>query len=385
MLSPYSLFRILWKCRLLWLADFLNELLLFPDSKAGWLPFALPRAFELCMKERIDLVYSTSPPETAQLVGLILNRRLKLPWVVDYRNEWTTNPYSPRAAGCLHASRHARLERCVTLASDRVVTLSPAHTEMLIEADPQARNKYVTVENGFDEDEVAVAAEEARRNLLLASTARSGMNGDGCSPAKVFTVAYIGAFHNRLGPNVFLEACNHLIQSGAVEEEKFRFCVAGYPWEISRYLSPAVRWLEYAGYLSHKDALVLMHEADVLLLVMRDDAPRTLPGKLYEYLAAGKPILALAPPDSLVAERLKRTRTGVVVHPNDVGAVAEALSSMYRQWNEGRLALLPDWSEIRKFERRKMTSLLAQTFDAALLKVIRENPRNPRFVSSSRG
>lgn len=361
MLSPLLLFKVLWKCRLHRVAEFLEQFLLFPDTKVGWLPFALRKAFEVCRREKIDVVYTTSPPETTQLVGLYLKNRLKLPWVVDYRNEWTTNPYGRGTGVCLHLPWHSRLERKVTLSADRVITLSPAHTEMLIKADPQARDKYVTIENGFDAVEVEAAAKRAKTETEVTSHCEDAER----RRQRIFNLVYAGAFHSKLTPFLFLDTLQKLITNGVIDESRFRFSVAGYPWELRDHLGRYGKWINYAGYLAHEDALVLMHRASALLLMIRPDAPRTLPGKLYEYLAVGKPILALVPPNGLAAKIISEARSGVIVAPDDVPAISSALTSMYRQWERDELEVEPNWELIRRYERYNLAQELARILDAA--------------------
>ncbi|MDQ7779737.1 MAG: glycosyltransferase [Planctomycetota bacterium] len=361
MLSPVLLFKALWGLRLHRVAALIGKAVLFPDDKIGWFPFAVRAALRICREKRIDVVYTTSPPETAQLIGLYLKRRLRLPWVVDYRNEWFTNPYAPVRGGGLRAAAHARLERQVARTADGVITLSPAHTRMMVEEDPANASKYATIENGFDADEFADAAAAA---LDPRPTARS--DGPRTLPdSDVLKVVYVGVFHSTMDGSTFFEVCDRLLTRGAIDRKRFRFCMAGYPWRVGKYRRGRESWFEYLGYLERHDALRLMHTADLLLLLIRHDAPRTLPGKLYEYIATGKPILALVPPEGLAADIVRRTRTGFVVPPDRPEEVENLLGCLYRKWAEGGLKVEPSREEVARYERSIQVPRLAEILAAA--------------------
>jgi glycosyltransferase involved in cell wall biosynthesis len=118
------------------------------------------------------------------------------------------------------------------------------------------------------------------------------------------------------------------------------------------------------GHLPHQEALAHQLAADLLLLVVGSGpgSSAVATGKIYEYLAAGKPILALTPA-SAAADLLEEAQVGMIAPPDDPKAIASALTRLYRDWREGRLQAAPDPSFLARYDRRNQTARLAQIFD----------------------
>jgi glycosyltransferase involved in cell wall biosynthesis len=124
--------------------------------------------------------------------------------------------------------------------------------------------------------------------------------------------------------------------------------------------------ITFLGYKSHQEALELMTSADVLLLIMSSkevsDAktgPLAIPGKIFEYLGAKRPILAIAP-SGTAADIIKSTKTGVVVPPQNTSVIAQTIFKMFQDWKDGTLKIAE--SDISKYERKGLTQKLAKVF-----------------------
>jgi len=316
-------------------------LLYLPDQQVGWLPWACAGALELARSA--DLVYSTSAPYTAHLVGLWLKLRLGRPWVADFRDEWSLNPFFQYPSPALLALNRL-MERRVLAHADRVLATTPGHAAGLASLMPVARRARVSViHNGYDPADLPAAV----------------------APATRFTLVHVGSFYGIRQPTSLLHALERLVASGEVLADDVRLILAGSgaaPITIPPALATVV---ELPGYLPHQAALRLLHSATVPVLIVGARwvaGLDNIPGKLYEYLATGKPILALADANSYAAQLLRRTRCGVVV-PDEPAAIAAALHTLYTQWRTGTPAVEPDWEEIRRYNRRRLTGELAAIFD----------------------
>jgi glycosyltransferase involved in cell wall biosynthesis len=323
-------------------AQLARLLLYLPDQQAGWLPWACAGAIRLARSA--DLVYSTSAPYTAHLVGLWLKLRLGRPWVADFRDEWSLNPFFQYPSPALLALNRL-MERRVLAHADRVLATTPGHAAGLASLMPAARRARVRViHNGYDPADLPAAV---------------------APPAALFTLVHIGSFYGVRQPTNLLRALDRLVSSGALPAGDVRLVLAGSgaaPIMVPPALATVV---ELPGYLPHQEALRLLHSATVPVLVVGARGVAGLdniPGKLYEYLATGKPILALADAHSYAAQLLRRARCGVVV-PDESAAIAAALHTLYSQWRTGTPGVVPDWEEIRRFDRRRLTGELAAIFD----------------------
>ncbi len=126
------------------------------------------------------------------------------------------------------------------------------------------------------------------------------------------------------------------------------------------------------GYKSHKEILTLMANADVLLLIMSSDevydarvGPLTIPGKVFEYLGAKRPILAIAPPGT-ATDIINSTKTGVIVHPRDTSAIAQAIFKLFQDWKSGALKGVD--GDVSEYDRKVLTQKLAKVFQQVQVK-----------------
>lgn len=318
-------------------------LLYLPDQQAGWLPWACARAAELARDA--DVVYTTSAPYTAHLVGLWVKQRVGTPWVADFRDEWSLNPFFQYPSPALLALNRL-MERRALAVADRALATTPGHAAGLAMLTPEARRGNVRVlHNGYDPADAP----------------------DGpVAPFERFTLAHIGTFYGIRQPTGLLLALERLIAEGALPAGEVRLVLAGAgaaPIAVPPSLAGVV---ETPGYLAHRDALRILYAATTPVLAVGARGAAGLdniPGKLYEYLATGKPILALADPRSYAAEIVRRARCGVVAPPDDVPAIMAALRELYARWRSGAPPEDPDWDLIRSFDRRRLTGDLAAIFD----------------------
>jgi len=289
--------------------------LMLPDDQRGWVPFAARRATQLARELRFDAVVTTSAPYSAHLVGQRLKRRTGIPWIADFRDEWTTNPYlRDRYPTQWHLKFNRSLEREVLREADRVVCVSRPWLDALHDLVPKLPgNKFVVLPNGYDgehfRDEAPVAPDR-------------------------FRIVYTGMFYGPRSPTPFLEALDLVRQRQRIPADEIEVVFMGRSgWsdsvadESSRC---SVRIVEQRPYF---ESLKVLREAAVLLLVIpREGGSGNHTGKLFPYLASGRPILATAPEPNVAAELIRESRSGVVAPPDDPAAIAAAIESLYEDW-----------------------------------------------------
>jgi glycosyltransferase involved in cell wall biosynthesis len=295
---------------------------LLPDSYRAWAGPAVRAGLGRLARGGIDAVLSTSPPETAHLVGARLARGApggRLPWVADFRDPWVALHYR-KPPSPLHAWLHRRMERRVLEQADRVLCASRTHEQAVREAlGARAGARVAFLPNGVELDsgppEVAApaaaappAAGEGRLRVVLTGTLVE-------VPA---LETFLGALARRLEREPAWRGRLEVVLAGP-HEERHR------AWAADPRLAGVVR---LPGPVSNAEARRLQREASVLLLVRNEGAgyAAMVPGKLYEYLAARRPLVAMVGESE--AARLARDCGARLVDPADgdgaVGAVFEA-------------------------------------------------------------
>jgi glycosyltransferase involved in cell wall biosynthesis len=305
--------------------------LLVPDENVSWNLTAIPAATRIVKREEIDVVITTSPPNSIHLVGAAVKRLTGTRWVADLRDSIAAHPHRRIESLAVRAkeSTAAGIARLVARSADGIVTASEAIAEEARSLEP--RGAVTTIPNGCDFDDFAGL--EYRR-------------GDR------FTITHAGSFFGKRSPRPFLEA---LAASNLDVVARFvgDFRPVDRDWAEGLGLGDR---LELHPYTSHRRALELQRSSDALLLLIPDAAGRgrgVLSGKVFEYVAAERPILAVVPPDGAAAELIREVGNGVVAPPEDVPAIGEALGALVERWRAGALNGAPLSEDLReRLDRR---------------------------------
>jgi glycosyltransferase involved in cell wall biosynthesis len=294
----------------------LLERLVVPDlSVAGWVPFALPRALTLLRGESFDCVVSTSPPASAHLIGAVL-RSLGTPWIADLRDGWTFDPPRPAWPTRLQAVADAVLERVVLRRADRILAVTrPIASDL----ERRLRVPATVITNGFDPDErparVAPPLDPARHSLV--HTGRMSVVGR--------------------SPRAFFQGLHDYLQRRPDGAQRLEVVLAG-PVSAEQQWLLADKRLEglvrSVGSLERPETLALQRDADTLLVLAEGNDVRpsrsVATGKLFEYLAAGRPVLVLGE-DSEAARIVRDAGAGVATRGDDPGVIASMLERLVDQ------------------------------------------------------
>jgi glycosyltransferase involved in cell wall biosynthesis len=320
----------------------LRAWILWPDNGLGWAPFALIAGLRAVRRDRPDVLYSTSAPYAGHLVALVIARLTGIPWVADFRDEWASNPHlagQPRALAALAA----RAERAITARARRVVV---AADYFRLAGLPPEDPRRVVIVNGVDE-----------ADLPPASGSRP--------PADRFVLAHVGSIYDIQDPSPVLRALAALAERGAIDGESIDVRLVGSLW-LPKFAPPRGLRVETIGYVEHARAVAEMCAATALLLfVARSSLAPS--GKLFEYLASGRPVLCVAHPENLASRLVEDWKAGVVADPRDQPAVERAILALWRRWQEGELG---DQEQVRartieSYSRRATATRLAEVFEDA--------------------
>jgi glycosyltransferase involved in cell wall biosynthesis len=308
--------------------------LLVPDENVTWNATAIPKAISIARSEGIDVVMTTSPPGSIHLVGAAVKRATGARWVADLRDSLVAHPH--RDVSKLGVRAKEQVARQVALLvsrrADAIVAASDAIAEEARALAP--RGRVVTISNGCDFDDFA---------------------GLEYTPGDRFRITHAGSFFGKRDPKPFLQA---LADSG-LEDIVVRFVGDFRPAdrEFMESLGLGDR-VELIEYVPRRRSLALQRDSDALLLLIPEAAGRgrgVLSGKVFEYLAAERPILGAVPPDGAAARLLLDTGAGVVAASDDVAALREALVELHTRWRDGTLEgtrLAPEWRDRLSRARR---------------------------------
>jgi len=304
------------------LSSRIQDWFLVPDDQRGWVPFAVRRGRRILRDVRHDAVLSTSAPYSAHLVGRGVARATGAPWVADFRDEWTTNPYLvPRYPTAWHRRLNRDLERSVLREANAVVSVSrpwlDAHRSLVPE---QPAEKFHVLPNGFD------PAHFPDRPAAVSDR---------------FRILYTGMFYGHRSPAAFLEGLRRALARGWIPAAGTEVLFIGHgstAHGVPDLPTGVLRAIEHRPYA---ETLEWLGRAAVLLLVVPPEGgPGNHTGKLFPYLACGRPILVQAPEPNVAADVVRESRSGVVVPPDDPERAAEALRDLHARWKSG--VLLPD-------------------------------------------
>jgi glycosyltransferase involved in cell wall biosynthesis len=313
--------------------------LLVPDENAPFALTAVPAAIRLVREHGIDVVMTTSPPNSIHLVGLAAKRATGVRWVADLRDSLTANPHrrTESAAVRLKEKGSAAVARAVARRADAIVAASEAIADEARAAEPAG--EVVAIANGCDFDDF------------------SGLE---YHRGERFRITHTGNFFGKRDPRPFLTA---LHESGLDAVARFVGGFRSSDREWAAELGLGER-LEFQEHVPRRRALELQRNSEALLLLIPDAGGRgkgILSGKVFEYLAAERPIIAAVPPDGEAARLIRETGTGVVSAPDDVGTLRAAIEGLEARWRAGKLDGTPLSADQReRLSRRARTEELAE-------------------------
>ncbi len=338
--------------------DLVDRWLMIPDNKIHWAVFALPAALRILKRGETDVIYTSSPPNSSHILGLLLKKLTGRPWIMDVRDPWTFEPLIKWLQdGGVRLSIERRLERRCFALADIVAANTDAAASRYRSIYPRHAGKIRVITNGFDGDEMENAA---------ANSADGPLRDIGDD---VFVMSNLGTFsgfsHENDCPEALLLAIRRLLDRGIVTRSAFRVVFAGHVTEAtrSRIAGLGLEGVIYLpGMVPHTDALRIMAGSNLLLLVdTRSRAEYSIHGKLYEYLAARRWILAMTPPGPN-HDLLARSGHGLFASPDDPEGIAAAVVDVMKRG--GRPETDPGF-DIGCFERERLTAQLAQCLDEA--------------------
>ena len=334
-----------WKHKL---ALYIRANYFIPDARFLWIKPSARFLKDYLKTHRIDLIASTGPPHSMHLIAAKLKAKTGIPWLADFRDPWTTidfvddMPFSKKAL-----KKNEKLEKAVLNSADHITVVSDLMKE---EFESKTLKPVSLITNGFDHEDF--------ENINIVKS------------ADTFTIIHTGSLNNRRNHPAVWEAIAQLRTEHPDLTNKLRIKLIG------KTDAEALEDIKAAGlesisefidYMSHADVVVEQLKADVLLLMVNrfgatdsgfKSGKGTVTGKLFEYLACKKPILAAGIPDSQINEILTETGSGKVCHYDDVEGMKTFILKCLNEPVQNA-----DNPKIMQYSRKNLTGKMAELFD----------------------
>lgn len=319
--------------------------LFIPDARKFWIKPSVKFLKKYLNDNPVDVIVSTGPPHSMHLIALKLKERIGIPWLADFRDPWTNIDYYNQLMLTKAAdAKHRKLESEVLEKADAVISVGKTMNEEFknMAAD---KTKFFVVTNGFDEDDLP-----------------SGK----IHPDEKFSLLHLGSMNKARNPEVLWKVLGKKIQEDDSFKKDLSIRMIGktdITVRSSVLQSGLADFTEYIDYIPHIEAMKKLMQAQVLLLPLNNapNAKGILTGKMFEYLAARRPVLCIGPENGDAAEIIMQSGAGLCVHFNNEAGMGNAIHELYSSWRSKNFKLR--FEGIENYSRRKLTADLAIILD----------------------
>lgn len=325
---------------------FIRGNLFIPDPRKGWKPYALKEAGKLIQEEGMDCVITAGPPHSTHFIGEALKKKFGVFWIADFHDLWTDVIYYDMLYHLPIVKRiDQRLERRILEGADLILTVGEKYKAKLLSKSQQLQpDKIEILRIGYDES----FFRHWKKNAVQ----------------EQFIITYTGTIADYYQPEIFLTALKKT--KDKFPDVSFRLRFAGIvSGSIKNFIlaSGLETCFEDLGYVSHAEVIQLLQSTSVLLLVnpVTKDEEMVIPGKLYEYLAAGKPIVNIAKKGSETAAIIAGCKAGHTFSRTENEALETYLQALVAKWKTKRnLDLQHNEDLVKQYARREIAAQLSQ-------------------------
>ncbi|HYM20964.1 MAG TPA: glycosyltransferase family 4 protein [Candidatus Kapabacteria bacterium] len=336
-------------------ASFIRSTFFVPDARVGWIRSAVREGVKLTKEFPVSVIYTSSPPYSVALIGKKIAKRTGIPFVAGFRDPWSGFESSTPERWFIPKAIDQKLEHSIFRDATMIdVAWEGIALDARGKYPELPRDKFVHIPNGFD------SADFPEPDIIK----RAHRNR-----SEKFILTYSGSLYGPRNPASLFAALNILLSNDRIDPKKITLRFVGrFSTEIHEMMAaPEIApMIEKFDYVAHSKAVELVSDSDALLLVV-DDTPSVaeiVPGKVYEYLGAMRPMLAIAPPDGAIGRLLRETGGGIAVAAKDIEGQALAFKQLYDLWLSGASASSGmNFETIKQYERREATRKLAEVFD----------------------
>lgn len=322
------------------ISNWIRSNIFMPDARKFWIRPSVKFLSGYLSENPVEAVITTGPPHSMHLIGLGLKKKIKIRWIADFRDPWTMIDFYRTLLLTNYADKkHHRLEKEVLDQADQIIVVSET---MKQEFSGLTSKNIVVIPNGFDEDNITDDRIETDRK---------------------FSFVYTGIMNPAREPKKLWEALTELINENKnFAEDLDLLFIGNIDYSIIENISTFKldKYFRKIDFVAHDQVMQYQRKAQVLLLPLNDapNARGIVTGKLFEYLAARRPIIAIGPVDGDAAAILNETRSGRIFDFNDSVNLKNHIKELYQRYSKGNLDV--DSFQIEKFSRKNLTAELAK-------------------------
>lgn len=324
--------------------SFVEKMLLYvrgnffiPDARVGWVNPSVDYLSNYIKTNAVDVIITTGPPHSMHLIGLELQKRFAVKWIADFRDPWTSIGYHKELKLTEKSTqKHKDLERLVLTKADTIITTSYTTKQEFAEI---TQKPIHVITNGYDIESIEKPALDTK-----------------------FTISHIGSLLSKRNPHILWQALSEILQEKESFRSDFELQLIG---KVSSEIIDTIKefqldhYLDVLGYVSHTEALKYQRSSQVLLLIEIDsfETIGIIPGKLFEYMAAERPILAIGPKQSDVEKIIKDTNAGKYFNYDNFEEVKQYILDCYSKYQQNQLKV--HGIGLQYFSRKKLTEKFA--------------------------
>lgn len=321
--------------------------LFIPDARMLWIRPSIRFLSEYLRKNKIDIIISTGPPHSMHLIARGLKRKFNIPWIADFRDPWTNIDFYKELKLSGVADRiHHRLEKSVVQECDYLTIVTKSWGK---DFEPLKENRVIVIPNGFDQEDYQNVKDESPDTLFTINHFGVVPPSRNCPELWKAIKEYIDR-DDEFGSKIRLKFYGHVDHS--IKEEITRL-------NIDQYF-------EFIDFIPHKQVANLQRRSQVLLLLV-NNTPNSYgiqTGKVFEYLAAERPILAVGPTGGDSDQLITETGSGMFLQFNDQQKIKEGLKCFWEGYKNGWTKFDP--KNISCYSRKELTREMASLMNKAV-------------------
>lgn len=320
------------------LSIWLRGNLFIPDARCWWINPSVRYLKKYLKNHPVDAIISTGPPHSMHLIAKKLHKKFNIPWIADFRDPWTDiDFFKELKLSKFSLKKHHRLQRQVLTQADKVVTVGWDWAKGL---ESHGAENVEVITNGYDFN-----LDELNADIKLSEN---------------FTMSHVGIIGQSRNPHKLWEALAELLNDNILPDfdKLLKIRLIG---QVDNAVIDSVKqnnlenYVEIIPYIPHEDVIKEQCSSQVLLLFVNNspNAKGILTGKIFEYVASGRPVLAIGPTDGDMAIFLNETKSGTIIDFGNKDTMKETIKSLFLKYKDNQLETNKN-KEIEKYSRRAL-------------------------------
>lgn len=311
-----------------------------PDARKFWIKPSVRFLKKYLASNPVDAIISTGPPHSMHMIGMHVSRHTNIPWLADFRDPWTNiDFFDDLKLTPVAKKKHFKLEKKVLDSADRLVVVSPT---MKREFSEVTQTEISVITNGYDEDDFSEPQYQ---------------------PTEKFTLCHVGMMTPSRNPQILWQALSELKNEQKEFSSSFQLKLIGkvdasITADIATYKLEELVAIE--EYVPHNEIVKIQQQADSLLLIVNNtpNAALILTGKLFEYLAAQRPILCISPVEGDITNIIKDTASGSFILYDQKDILKQKIIALFEKWKSGNHSFEP--VGVEQYSRKSLSKKMAE-------------------------